>query len=209
MASQLATLIRNTPAANYPCPVQLSSTSGQVGLILQRQRRLISSRMERQAATKQAKQRGWKRGSGRGGGGGGGGWRSEFRQKLPDENWRNRRGGGVGGARATVHMHFHLSDRPSVSVNVVVAVRAHTYTHTHTHTHSTHTYTDIYTPTPRQPRSYTQSARENGIRFDLNSANRSIDFTAFKHPLAKRQSLGVVPVRVYVYVRGTCAFARG
>lgn len=48
-------------------------------------------------------------------------------------------------------------------------------------------------------------AGRNGIRFDLNSANRGIDFTAFKHPLAKRQSLGVVPgpvrvdVRVYMY----------
>lgn len=60
---------------------------------------------------------------------------------------------------------------------------------------------------------YTQGSRSsrgrNGIRFDLNSANRSIDFTAFKHPLAKRQSLGVVPVRLYVCVRGTCAFRRG
>lgn len=47
-------------------------------------------------------------------------------------------------------------------------------------------------------RTWTRSwqAGRNGIRFDLNSANRSIDFTAFKHPLAKRQSLGVVPVPV-------------
>jgi len=44
-------------------------------------------------------------------------------------------------------------------------------------------------------------AGRNGIRFDLNSANRGIDFTAFKHPLAKRQSLGVVPGPVRVDVR--------
>lgn len=44
------------------------------------------------------------------------------------------------------------------------------------------------------------SAGRNGIRFDLNSANRGIDFTAFKHPLAKRQSLRVVPARVRMRV---------
>lgn len=63
--------------------------------------------------------------------------------------------------------------------------RTHIYIHIHTHTHI---HIHIYTYKGSQTR-----GRENGIRFDLNSANRSIDFTAFKHPLAKRQPLGVVP----------------
>lgn len=81
-------------------------------------------------------------------------------------------------ACAAIHMHFHLSDRQSVSVNVVVVSGCARTRFTSFHT------------------------GRNGIRFDLNSANRSIDFTAFKHPLAERQSLGVVPIRVYVCVRG-------
>lgn len=59
-----------------------------------------------------------------------------------------------------------------------------------------------YSSTHATPMRKCIGAGRNGIRFDLNSANRGIDFTAFKHPLAKRQSLGVVPARIRVCARG-------
>lgn len=128
--------------------------------------------MERQAAANEAKQKGWRR---RGEGGG----------RSFDKNCLTKIG-ETGAVAARV--------QPSTCTFTLAIGGVCRWTwwlpylpaRIHTHT--------------RQADSYTRS-RENGIRFDLNSANRSIDFTAFKHPLAKRQSLGVVPVRVYVYVR--------